>query len=174
MSFTWNGLTVNDIFPIEAMYTLSESTYVNSTASIISGLEQDIKNKLAHEISQRIMQSIEIHKQTDPYNANTTYHARAYMANVKHSKLSTTTPFPGLSPTSGVLSTTSSWNGTSVTMPVTHTTGSSVYTSTVDYQAEYEKFRVCEYTKNGKVTRVELQYNVDGFWEKIQRVQIEE
>lgn len=35
--------------------------------------------------------------------------------------------------------------------------------------------RVVEYTKNGKVTRVELQrYNEDGDWLKIPRIQIEE
>ena len=168
MSFTWNGLTVNDIFPIEAMYTLSESTYVNSTASLINSLEQDIKNKLVYEISQQIMKSVEIIKQKDPFNVTTTYHAKAYMADVKHSKLSTTTPFPGSI-------TTASWNGTSLTMPITNTSSTDVYMSgTSNYSKEYERFRVCEYTKNGKVTRVELQYNVDGFWEKIPRVQVEE
>ena len=165
MNFTWNGLTVNDIFPIEATYALDDLAYVHSSASMLNSLEHEIKNKLAYEISQRIMQSIELSKQKDPFNAVTRYHAKAYMADVKHSKLSQTTPFPGS------ITTTSSWNGTSLTMPITTSTGTGVY---VDYSKEYERFRVCEYTKNGKVTRVELQYNVDGFWEKIQRVQIEE
>lgn len=160
MSFTWNGLTVNDVFPIEAMYTLSESTYVNSTASVINSLEQDIKNRLAQTIADRVMQSTEIHKERDPSSATTTYYAKAYMVDVKkHPMISPSTPLPN----SGVI-TASQWNGTSF--------GGGTSISRKD--SEFEKFRVCEYTKNGKVTRVELQYNNDGFWEKIPRIKIEE
>ena len=71
-------------------------------------------------------------------------------------------------------------SGNTLTFPINHSSASSVTvsgfngTSTSSYSQI--NLRVVEYTKNGKVTRVELQkYDAEGDeWYKIPRVQIEE
>lgn len=67
------------------------------------------------------------------------------------------------------------------TLPMTSTNTVTVGVGTVQgYNGTSNAYsqinlRVVEYTKNGKVTRVELQrYNEDGDWLKIPRIQIEE
>ena len=162
MSFTWNGQAVSDIIPIGASYDISEVHWTHQSALSQSTLESNIKKELALSIAHEIIKMIDIHVENDYVSLKRKYYAKAYMAVIKQHS-----PLPN--PTSiGSISTSSAWNGVSMSAPITRSSGSSIYAS------EYEKFRVCEYTKNGKVTRVELQYNVDGMWEKIPRVKIEE
>lgn len=161
MSFTWNGQVVNNIIPIAASYSISDAIWLNQTATSQHLVEDRIKKELALKLSEEIMQFVDIQLEHDYSGLKRTYYARAHMAIIKqHSPLPNPTSF-------GSISTSSGWNGTAIM-----NSGSIVNTSS--YVNEYEKFRVCEYTKNGKVTRVELQYNVDGMWEKIPRVKIEE
>lgn len=174
MSFTWNGQAVNDIIPIGASYDISGAHWAHQSALSQSTLEENIRKELALGVAQEILKMIDIQVENDYASLKRTYYARAYMADIKktHSPLPNPTSVPyGLN--------TSVFNGTSgsISMPILHNNNSTVTVTgatTKNYVAEYEKFRVCEYTKDGKVTRVELQYNVDGMWEKIPRVKIEE
>jgi hypothetical protein len=168
MSFTWNGQAVSDIIPIGASYDISGAHWAHQSALSQSTLESNIRKELALSIAHEIVKLIDIHVENDYTSLKRTYYAKAHMAVIKQHS-----PLPN--PTSiGSISTSSAWNGVSMSVPITHTSGSSLHVSPSGYASEYEKFRVCEYTKNGKVTRVELQYNVDGMWEKIPRVKIEE
>lgn len=73
------------------------------------------------------------------------------------------------------------------TLPITHTTANSVTVGTsAGYSGTFTnnhtsgiitkpaELRVMEYTKNGKVTRVELQYYNGDDWIKVPRHQLEE
>jgi hypothetical protein len=75
----------------------------------------------------------------------------------------------------------------SASLPITHSTASSVIVgSSVGYNGTFTnnhvsgiitkqpELRVMEYTKNGKVTRVELQYYDGDDWIKVPRHQLEE
>lgn len=175
MSFTWNGSAVNKITPIYASYSIADSLYYANNATSFSVMEDRIKKELALHISQQIVQHMEIERESDPMGMKHTYTAKAYIADMAktHPPLPNPTTLPyGINTavfngTSGTLSMPVGPNNSTVTV-----SGASAQTSA--YQSDYEKFRVCEFTKNGKVTRVELQYYNDGFWEKIKRVKIEE
>lgn len=84
-----------------------------------------------------------------------------------------------------VMTDTTVYTGTYSTphAPLTHTTANTITVSTTNgfngtsvRSSVQEIFRVVEYTKDGKVTRVELQkYNEeDDSWSKVPRIQIEE
>lgn len=78
-------------------------------------------------------------------------------------------------------------NTFTATLPITHSTASSVIVGTsAGYNGTFTnnhvsgiitkqpELRVMEYTKNGKVTRVELQYYNGDDWIKVPRHQLEE
>ena len=53
------------------------------------------------------------------------------------------------------------------------TINGSSYSTTVRDQPRLN-LRVVEFTKNGKVTKVELQHHIEGAWLRVPRIQIEE
>jgi hypothetical protein len=167
MSFTWNGLVVNDVRPIVANYSIPEYYFVSLTASEIAVLKNKIKSELAIQIADQISNNFEIEQHLDPTTNSKIFYAKVYMADVKKTHPPLTNP-----------TTVPMFNGTATTLSYPLTTNNSTVTitgsSTKAYTQEYEKFRVCEYTKNSKVTRVELQRYQDGMWVKIPRIQIEE
>jgi hypothetical protein len=112
-----------------------------------------VMNSLAHEISTEVAKHLEIEETKDVYNDTTRY-----------SGTITSTPLPG-----------------HLTIRPSSIVNGSIYTTNGNGSSSYKDYsqinlRVVEYTKNGKVTRVELQkYDEHGDeWFKIPRIQIEE
>lgn len=167
MSFTLNGLVVNDVRPIAVNYSVPEYYFVSLTAVETAVIKNKIKSELAKQIADQISNSLEIEQRLDPTTNSKIFYAKVYMADVKktHPPISNPTTVPMFNGTTGTLSYPIGPNSSTVTV-----SGS----STKAYAQEYQKFRVCEYTKNSKVTRVELQRYEDGMWIKIPRIQIEE
>lgn len=127
-----------------------------SNHKMVQMKEDEIKdfvmNSLAHEISTEVAKHMEIEETKHPYNDTTRY--------------------------SGTITTSPSLQGHLTIGPSSIGNGSIYTTSGSSSYKDYSQInlRVVEYTKNGKVTRVELQkYDEHGDeWFKIPRIQIEE
>lgn len=114
------------------------------------GLKNYVLSSLTRYISAEISKQLTIHEQYNPMDDSTTY-TGTYTVN---------------------------------TIPVTHTTSNNITVSTMSgfngttgiRDGVQKIFRVVEYTKNGKVSRVELQQysEEDDSWTKVPRIQIEE
>jgi len=128
-----------------------------SNHKMVQMKEDEIKdfvmNSLAHEISTEVAKHMEIEETKDVYNDTTRY-----------SGTITSTPLQG-----------------HLTIRPSSIVNGSIYTTNGNGSSSYKDYsqinlRVVEYTKNGKVTRVELQkYDEEGDeWFKIPRIQIEE
>lgn len=160
-----NGLQVSDVIPIKAMTAIDNSLLYGSTTTNVMLKEQEIKVKLAYEMASELHHFMTINKYEDIKTMRQVYEGTVHMAVVRQ-PLNPSTPLPSI--------VTSPFNGTSIATK--NTTANSVYispTSTAPMK-EYDKLRVCEYTLDGKITRVELQRYENGMWMKIPRVQIEE
>lgn len=168
MTYTWNGLEVSNITPIAVYAQVPEYRYSLCNATEALHIEDQMKNELAMQLSNHIMQHATLHTQRDLANNARIFHAKVYMANIlpknkNHSIISPSTPV-NYTP---YVDTLASYNGVSNVVPNTISQGGTA-------AAVPDKLRVCEYTKNGKVTKVELQRYENHVWIKIPRVQIEE
>lgn len=160
-----NGLQVNNLIPIRATVTIDSSLIFSGTATNATLIEERVKNDLAFRMATQLQQFMTIHKHEDLKTFRHIYEGTVYMA-VTRQPLNHTTPLPNIS--------TSPFNGTSIANAYTIANSGQISTSSTSHVKEYDKMRVCEYIKDGKITRVELQRYEDGFWTKIPRVQIEE
>lgn len=116
-------------------------------------LQDYVLSSLGRYISQQVTNNMTIDKQYDPITDETTYVGTLNVLPRTTNNYTLATAAIGTSTISG-------FNGTSA----------------VNRSSVQEIFRVVEYTKNGKVTRVELQKYDDetNDWTKIPRIQIEE
>lgn len=111
-------------------------------------LKNYVLRNLESVISKEVVKHMTITQQKDPINAQTLYTGSLTVSN-SNPYIATTSTTP------------------SYTITTTSTNPNAYY----DVQLN---LRVVEYTKGGKVTRVELQYLDDEDWHKVPRIQIEE